>query len=73
MSEPQDIRFPVGDDRFLEVGSLGPTGWFRDHAIHSLTCSCEITAPEQACDIGQALFRVAVAALKVAPRPIGLT
>lgn len=60
------VRLPVDDQRLAEVARLGPAGWFRDHAMHSLTCGCAITEAEIGCDVGEALARLA--ARELVPR-----
>lgn len=58
-------RIPA-DARLVEVMRLGPLGWFRDHAMHSLTCGCALTEADVVCDVGSALARLA--AKEIVPR-----
>lgn len=67
MNEPfRPVRLPVNDERLAEVARLGPAGWFRDHATHSLTCGCALTEADASCDVGAALARLA--AREIVPR-----
>jgi len=44
------------------LSTLGPKGWYADHIARSDACGCTTTAPDQACDQGVALFRLAKSA-----------
>lgn len=52
MTSPSDPRTRV-------LSLLGSRGWYTDHLTRSVACGCTVQAPDRACDLGEALFRVA--------------
>lgn len=59
-------------DRTAYLAKLGPRGLYRDHVTRkherAVACTCTLVEPSYACDVGYALFRVAVTVPEPTPR-----
>ncbi len=54
---------PLPDRRTLELAVTPISDWFKYHAAENFTCECAPAgAPDETCNVGQALFRLSLSA-----------